>query len=246
MKSLLDIKVFLKFESTSFIRYFFENLIFSLVKWIPGFLGILIRNLLYRFLMNIKGIVNIEEQVVIKRPKDITLGKEVYIDHNVYLHGSPGGISIGDYTAILNNTEIHTHQMYTRIGPKESKEFHYIKDSKIVIGKNCLISAFSCINGQGGTIIGDNVLIGPHVIIIPIDHNYKDTRKLIWDQGYIAKGVVIEDNVWIGAGAIILDGVKIGKGSVIGAGSVVTKSIPSCCIAYGNPAKVRKKLGKKL
>lgn len=37
---------------------------------------------------------------------------------------------------------------------------------------------------------------------------------------------------------IILKGVTIGARSIIGAGSVVTKSIPSDCIAGGNPAKV--------
>ena len=32
-----------------------------------------------------------------------------------------------------------------------------------------------------------------------------------------------------------------GKGSIIGANSVVTKDIPECAIAVGNPAKVIKK-----
>ena len=39
----------------------------------------------------------------------------------------------------------------------------------------------------------------------------------------------------------VLPGVTIGYGSIIGAGSVVTKDIPSRCIAVGNPAKVIKR-----
>lgn len=35
-------------------------------------------------------------------------------------------------------------------------------------------------------------------------------------------------------------GVSIGKNSIIGAGSVVTKNIPSYSIAIGNPARVIK------
>ena len=52
---------------------------------------------------------------------------------------------------------------------------------------------------------------------------------------------MIEDDVWIGAQSIILKGVTIGARSIIGAGSVVTKSIPSDCIAAGNPCKILKK-----
>lgn len=36
----------------------------------------------------------------------------------------------------------------------------------------------------------------------------------------------------------VLPGVTIGEGSVIGAGSVVTKDIPSNSLAVGNPCKV--------
>jgi acetyltransferase-like isoleucine patch superfamily enzyme len=39
-----------------------------------------------------------------------------------------------------------------------------------------------------------------------------------------------------------LPGVEIGENSVIGAGSVVTKSIPSRVLAAGNPAKILRKL----
>ena len=42
----------------------------------------------------------------------------------------------------------------------------------------------------------------------------------------------------VGANCIILKGVTIGARSVIAAGSVVTKNIPSDCIAGGNPARV--------
>lgn len=50
--------------------------------------------------------------------------------------------------------------------------------------------------------------------------------------------VVIGENVWIGCNVLILKGVTIGEGAVIGAGSVVTRDIPPCTLAVGNPAKV--------
>lgn len=39
--------------------------------------------------------------------------------------------------------------------------------------------------------------------------------------------IQVEDNCFIGARSIIMPGVTIGKGSIIGAGSLVTKSVPS-------------------
>lgn len=54
--------------------------------------------------------------------------------------------------------------------------------------------------------------------------------------------IIIEDDVFIGMNCLILKGVTIGARSIIAAGSVVTKSIPSDCIAAGNPAKVIKHL----
>ena len=50
--------------------------------------------------------------------------------------------------------------------------------------------------------------------------------------------VSIGNDVWIGGRVIILPGVNIGDGCIIGAGAVVTKDIPSYCVAVGVPAKV--------
>lgn len=52
------------------------------------------------------------------------------------------------------------------------------------------------------------------------------------------KHVHFGKNCWIGAGAIILPGVTIGDQVVVGAGSVVTKDLPSNVVAVGNPCRV--------
>src|ERR1700761_4377365 len=50
--------------------------------------------------------------------------------------------------------------------------------------------------------------------------------------------LVIQDDVWIGHNVMILPGCKlIGRGAVIGAGSVVTRDVPSYSIVAGNPAR---------
>ena len=73
--------------------------------------------------------------------------------------------------------------------------------------------------------------------------NYLHRRDLSVDKLHkVDSEVIIEDDVFIGMNTIILKGVTIGARSIIGAGSVITKSIPSDCIAAGNPAKVIKRI----
>lgn len=47
------------------------------------------------------------------------------------------------------------------------------------------------------------------------------------------------NNVFVGAGAKIIGPVTIGDNVIVGANSVVTKDIPSNCIVYGIPAKIK-------
>lgn len=85
-------------------------------------------------------------------------------------------------------------------------------------------------------VIGDNVLFGPSVQVYTATHPIEAEIRRKWLE--FAKPVTIGNDVWIGGGAIICPGVTIGDRTVIGAGSVVTKNIPSDVVAAGNPCKV--------
>jgi acetyltransferase-like isoleucine patch superfamily enzyme len=113
-------------------------------------------------------------------------------------------------------------------------------NGKINIGKNCTVNDYSILYGHGDLIIGDDVHIAAHTVIVPMNHIYQDPKVPISQQGISKIGVTIEDDVWIGVSTVILDGVKIGKGAVIGAGAVVTKSVPAYSVAAGVPARVIK------
>lgn len=118
-----------------------------------------------------------------------------------------------------------------------SKDAYFGSPHNIKIGSNTSINNECWMIGSGGITIGDDVLIGPRVAVFTSNHNFKDSKKLIREQGHTFKFVSIEDDVWIGYGSTILAGVTIGKGSIIAAGSVVTKNVPKYTIVGGVPAK---------
>lgn len=81
--------------------------------------------------------------------------------------------------------------------------------------------------------IGNNVTLGPKVIILSHDGS---TKKIL---GYTKVGrVIIEDNVFVGANSVILPNTIIGQNTIIGANSVVSGKISPNSVVCGNPAKV--------
>lgn len=93
---------------------------------------------------------------------------------------------------------------------------------------------------RGPLIIGDNVMMGPDVVVITSSHNFDRTDIPMRLQGSTSKPVLIGDDVWIGQRVMIMPGVNIGNGAIIGAGAVVTKDVPPYTIVGGAPAKVIK------
>ncbi len=120
------------------------------------------------------------------------------------------------------------------------------KDAILQIGNNVRIYHNVHFGVMKSLIIGDDVLIASKVFIS--DHNHgiysgdfsSSPTSIPNERPIYSKPVVIGSLCWIGEGVCILPGVTLGSGCIIGAGSVVTKSIRSNCIAVGNPAKIIK------
>lgn len=154
---------------------------------------------------------------------DIHISKGVFLGKYVSLSCIWGGkILIGKNTQIKYGANIITY------------------GGDIIIGDNCTINPYCLIYGQGGTKIGDNVLIAGQTMIIPQNYGFNNTDVIIRENETTQKGISIEDNVWIGHGCTILDGVSIARGSVIGAGSVVNRSTTKNSVWAGVPAKLIK------
>jgi acetyltransferase-like isoleucine patch superfamily enzyme len=232
MRALDALRFYLRSKTGKPLNYVASETLQALLGWVPGVVGIGLRGICYKLVLRADGLPAIEDHVRINRAEDIVLGRGVYIDHGVYLHGAPGGLSIGDSSWIMTGCRFHV--------------FNYrgIPQAGIRIGKHTFIGEGSIIRGQGGVVVGDNVLFGPRVSVLAVNHVFTDPNRPIMEQGITAEGIRIDDNCWIGAGATILDGVTVGRGACVGAGSVVTHDVPAHSLAVGVPARVIRDLVK--
>ena len=78
--------------------------------------------------------------------------------------------------------------------------------------------------------IGDCTMIGPNVTIATAGHPVLPELR---EAGYqYNMPVTVGRNCWLGAGVTVLPGVTIGDDTVVGAGSVVTKDLPSGVVGF--------------
>lgn len=158
------------------------------------------------------------------RPQFRHLGKNCTFmkPWHVRVFGAP--IDLGDFANVITTPE---HKVRLTVWSAEKgKGF-------IRIGSYCLICPGVRISSATGVTIGDSTMMASGVYITDADwHGIYDRTD------YIGKTapVVIGKNVWLGDSSIVCKGVTIGDNSIIGAGSVVTRDIPSNTIAAGSPA----------
>jgi acetyltransferase-like isoleucine patch superfamily enzyme len=225
------LSLYLSRQASSLRRYVWEQSILSLFGWVPTVVGIGLRAIVYRLILKMEGTAAIEHGVRIRYADHIRLGRGAYLDEGVYLHACPAGIEIGENTLVMHHAELHVYN------------FRNLPHAGIRVGRDCLISEFNVLRGQGGITIGDRVYTSPHVQLAAVNHVFSDPARPFVQQGITAQGIVVEDDVWIGAGAVVTDGVHIGRGAVVAAGAVVTQDVPPHTVVAGVPARVVKTIG---
>lgn len=114
------------------------------------------------------------------------------------------------------------------------------ESARIVIGNRFSANGNArLIADNGGRIlVGNDVMIGPNVVIRASNHETSRTDVSIWDQGHALGCIKIGDDVWIGANVVIVSNVTVGSHVVIAAGAIVTKDVPDYAVAAGVPARV--------
>ena len=106
----------------------------------------------------------------------------------------------------------------------------------IKIGKNVFVNHGCTFMDRGGIILEDDVLIGPKVNLITINHPLTPRKR----HATVSKPIVVKRNAWIATGATVVPGVTIGENAVVAAGAVVTKDVLANTVVAGVPARVIK------
>ncbi|HDM36156.1 N-acetyltransferase [Methanosarcinales archaeon] len=136
---------------------------------------------------------------------------------------------IGDGTKIW-------HFVHVREGVKIGRDCIVGKsvyiDLDVEIGDRVKIQNF--VSVYKGVRIEDDVFIGPSVTFT----NDLYPRAEVWGEDKITP-TLVKRGASIGANSTIICGVTIGEYAMIGAGSVVTRDIPSFSLVYGNPAEFK-------
>jgi acetyltransferase-like isoleucine patch superfamily enzyme len=224
------IDLYLSRQASSTLRYAWEQLVLTAFGWIPTLLGIGIRSIVYRSILQMDGTAAIENRVRLRFAGNIRLGHGAYVDEGVYIHATPAGVEIGPNTLVMHGAILHVYN------------FRDLPQAGIRIGRDSLIGEYTVIRGQGGVTIGDRVYTSPMTQLIAVNHVFSDPQRPFIDQGITAQGIVVEDDVWLGSNAVVTDGVRIGRGAVVAAGAVVTRDVPEHTVVAGVPARVIKKI----
>jgi acetyltransferase-like isoleucine patch superfamily enzyme len=104
----------------------------------------------------------------------------------------------------------------------------------IRVGRNVFVNHACEFMDRGGITIGDDVLIGPKVNLVTINHPLEPTRR----RSTYCAPIVIEKGAWLGASVSVMPGVTIGEYAVVAANAVVTRDVPAYTVVGGIPARV--------
>jgi acetyltransferase-like isoleucine patch superfamily enzyme len=131
-----------------------------------------------------------------------------------------GRISIGD-DFLLSSQPVQSH-------------IEVLPGALIDIGDRVFISYGAAISAQREIRIGNDVKIGPFVVIMDSDFHRPGNRDASGDVAPVRIGA----NVIIGARVTILRGADIGEGARVTSGSTVSGMVPSGVTVRGVPALV--------
>lgn len=159
------------------------------------------------------------------------------MDKNIRIHPNS---HLGENLVIWDQSEIREN---VTIGSNVSIGRNVYIAPGVKIGNDSRIQNNVCI--YENSTIGNSVLIGPGSILTNdrLPRLFDEQRNRRTAGAWEPIGVEISDYASLGANVTCVSGTRVGEWSIVGAGSVVTRHIPNFALAYGNPAKVGRRIG---
>lgn len=154
-------------------------------------------------------------------------------------------VSVCDPRAWLHLFRIVNYYNHTHVAPRRalshgagtaiSPTASFANAKNIRLGQGSHIGAHCALwagENSGKIIAGDNLLLGPNVMITAASYRF-NAGSPVTKQPMKEATVFIGRDVWIGTNAVILAGARIGDGAIIGAGSVIRGSVASNAVIAG-------------
>ncbi|MGA1862421.1 acyl-ACP--UDP-N-acetylglucosamine O-acyltransferase [Deferribacter thermophilus] len=187
----------------------------------------------------------IHKTAIIDKSSEISskaeIGPNVYIGKNCVIHDN---VKIGFGTVIESNTEIKEGTIISpnaHLGGAPQDISYKGEDTKLIIGKNCIIREFVTIHRASTkedwvTEIGDNCFI---MASSHIAHDCKiGNNVILTSYSGLAGHIHVGDMAVISGLVAVHQFVRIGKLAMIGGMSRITLDVPPFTLVEGNPAVI--------
>jgi acetyltransferase-like isoleucine patch superfamily enzyme len=116
-------------------------------------------------------------------------------------------------------------------------------DAMISIGTMSVFTYDVIVQCSSSIEIGAHCMFGQATIVVDGNHRFRDVGRPMLEQGYDLRPLKISDHATITTKCTII--ADVGERTFVGANSVVTKPLPSFCVAAGVPARVVEFFGPK-
>ena len=97
---------------------------------------------------------------------------------------------------------------------------------------------------SGNINIGERVFFGHNVNILTGSHDYNRCDEERWKPAPSLNDICILRGAWIASNAVIIGPCVIGENAVVAAGSIVINDVPPNSMVAGNPATLKRMIGR--
>ena len=205
------------------------HILYLVLRWCPGALGILLRQKLYRHLLGKCGRnALIGRYVDLKNPKNIFLGDNIILNEYARLESDASKMPDGAAITVGVGVFIGAGTIISA-GP-----------GKIVIEEGCNIGSSCQIAAKKDTLLEHHALLAGFCTVgvlesVPEqDGRQRQNNTAQGDQTRVGAGC------WLGLRSQVVSGIELGEGVIVGAHSIVAESLPEYAIAFGSPASVKR------